>query len=423
MLSALDLVRRIDAGALTPAAIVDMCAAAIDAGESEIGAFAFLDIEAARRAAQSAAALTALPLRGLPVGIKDIFDTAAFPTEYGSPIYRGHRPVADASAVAMVRRAGGIVLGKTVATELAHMNPAKTRNPVNPAHTPGGSSSGSAAAIAAGMLPIALGTQTGGSVIRPAAFCGVAGFKPSYGLIPTVGAKCFSWQLDTVGLFAAGIADVAFACAAITDRDLRIDNVAPPAPRIGLVRGHLWPEASEAMQRAVATAAEAAARTGARVADADLPPIFEAAWQAHPTIQDYEAFRALAFEYDHHRERIAPITRELLDGAATITAETYDAARRTVRQGRQALGDLWREHDILLTPSAQGAAPRGFGTTGSAAFNRLWTLMGTPAANVPGLVDSDGLPLGIQVIGPFGRDRAMLQAALFLEKAIAQHLS
>jgi Asp-tRNA(Asn)/Glu-tRNA(Gln) amidotransferase A subunit family amidase len=422
MLSALDLARRIEAGELTPASVVDLCAAAIAAREDEIGAFVALDLERARRrAVESGAALRAAPLRGLPVGFKDIFDTADFATEYGSPIYRGNRPAADAAVVAMARRAGGIVLGKTASTELAHMHPTKTRNPINPAHTPGGSSSGSAAAVAAGMLPLAFGTQTGGSVIRPAAFCGVAGFKPSYKILPTVGVKAFSWHLDTVGLFAAGVSDVAFAAAAITDRDLRVDRHAPAAPRIGLMRTHLWAEASGAMQRAVETAAKAAADAGAHVEDMAMPAILEDAWRAHPIIQDYEAYRALAFEYDHHRERIAPVTRELLDAAASITADGYDAARRTTRLARQALMDVMSDCDVLLTPSAPGAAPLTLASTGSAAFNRLWTLTGTPAVNVPGLRDPDGLPLGIQVVGRFGRDRATLEAALFVEKALAQH--
>ena len=419
MLSALGLARRIEAGELDPAAVVDLCAEAIAAREAEIGAFAALDVDGARRCAQgSAAALAATPLRGLPVGIKDIVDTAGFPTEYGTPIYRGNRPPADAAVVSMVRRAGGLVLGKTVTTAFAHMQPAKTRNPVNPDHTPGGSSSGSAAAVAAGMVPIALGTQTGGSTIRPAAFCGVAGFKPSYKLIPTVGVKCLSWHLDTVGLFAASIADVAFAAAAITGRDLKVD--APAAPRVALVRTHLWREASSDMQRAVETAVKAAARAGARVEDVPLPPILEEAWRAHPVIQDYEAYRALAFEYDRHRDRIAPMTRESLTAAATITADAYDAARRTTRLARRALSELMADHDVLLTPSAPGAAPRGLGSTGSPIFNRLWTLMGTPAVNVPGLADPAGLPLGIQVVGRFGRDRATLAAALFIEQAIAR---
>jgi len=419
MLSALDLARRVEAGELTPVAIVDLCAEAIAARDAEIGAFVALDIARARAAAEGSA-LRGAPLRGLPVGIKDIFDTADLPTEYGSPIYRGHRPAADAAAVCMVRRAGGLVLGKTASTEFAHMNPAKTRNPVNPAYTPGGSSSGSAAAVAAGMLPIAFGTQTGGSVIRPAAFCGVAGFKPSYKLIPTVGIKCFSWHLDTVGLFAADVADVAYAAGAMTGRELSVDRRPPAAPRIAFVRSHLWPEASAAMQGAVETTAGAAARAGARVDEVELPPVLEEAWSVHPTIQDYEAYRALAFEYDRYRDRIAAVTRDLLDNAAAITAEAYDAARRTTRLARQAFNELMTEYDAVLTPSAPGAAPRGLASTGSAIFNRLWTLIGAPAVNVPGLVDAEGMPLGVQVIGRFGRDQATLEAALFVARALRQ---
>src|SRR5215813_5662122 len=241
MLSALELVRQIEAGALTPRAVIDHCAETIAKRDADVGAFVALDVEAARERADR---LATLPLRGLPIGVKDIYDTADLPTEYGSAIYAGHRPKADAAMVALIRRAGGVVIGKTVTTEFASLEPGRTRNPHNLAHTPGGSSSGSAAAVAAGMVPIALGSQTGGSVIRPAAYCGVAAFKPSFRLLPTVGMKCFSWSLDTVGLFAADIADVAFATAAISGRDLRIDALELAPPRIALVRTQSWGEAS-----------------------------------------------------------------------------------------------------------------------------------------------------------------------------------
>jgi len=418
MLAALDLARRIEAGELTPRAVVEICAEAIAANESKIGAFVTLNLDAARGAADETRLVT-LPLRGLPVGIKDIYDTADLPTQYGSPIYSGFRPRADSVAVALVRRAGGLILGKTVTTQFAFMVPAGTRNPRNLAHTPGGSSSGSAAAVAAGMVPIALGSQTAGSVIRPAAFCGVAGFKPSYGLIPTAGMKCLAWHLDTVGLYGAGVADVAFAAAAITGRDLRVDRTAPAAPRIGFARTHLWPQASAAMQGAVETAARAAQRAGASVIELTLPPMLEEAYRAQFIIQDYEAFRSLAFEYDRHRDEVARPLREHLDRAAAIKVEDYDAARRTASRGRRALADFMSEIDVMLVPSAPGAAPQGLGSTGDAAFNRLWTLMGTPCVNVPGLDDGD-LPLGVQIVGRFGGDREALQAALFVERAIVQ---
>jgi len=306
-----------------------------------------------------------------------------------------------------------------VTTEMASLVPSVTRNPRNLAHTPGGSSAGSAAAVAAGMVPIAFGTQTAGSVIRPAAFCGVAGFKPSYRLIPMVGVKDVSWHLDTAGLFGAGVADVAFAADAILQRDLRVDRGTPAAPRIGLARTHLWPQASAAMQKAVETAARIAEAAGAKVAELTLPPILEQAYAAQFTVQDYENFRALAFEYDRHREQIDARLREQLDRAATITAERYDTERRTASRARQVLADAMSDYDVILTPSAPGAAPHGLASTGDPMFNRLWTLMGAPCVNVPGLSENE-LPLGVQTVGRFGRDRGTLEAALFLEQAIAR---
>jgi len=418
MLSVLDLVRRLDAGKTKPRAIVELCAETIAAREPEVGAFVALDIEAARKAADEPR-LSSSQLRGLPIGAKDIYDTADLPTQYGSPIYAGYRPRADAAAVSLARRAGGIVLGKTATTEFASLVPAATRNPRNLAHTPGGSSSGSAAAVAAAMLPVAFGSQTAGSVIRPASFCGVAGFKPSYRLIPTVGMKCYAWHLDTVGLFAANVADVAYAATAITERPLRVDEKAPAAPRIGLLRTHLWSKASAAMHAAIDTAARAAEANGATVTDLEMPEILQEAYRAQFIIQDFEAFRSLAYEYDNHRDQIGPPLREQLDRAAAITVENYDAARGTASRARRSLGDFMRDVDVILTPSAPGAAPHGLGFTGDPAFNRLWTLMGTPCVNVPGLSDGE-LPLGVQIVGDFGCDRGALEAALFVERAIAR---
>ena len=421
MLSALGLARRLEAGELTPRRVVEMCAEAVAAREGDVGAFVTLDLEAARRATEDKR-LAFSPLRGLPVGFKDIFDTADLSTQYGSPIYAGYRPPADASAVVLTRQAGGIVVGKTVTTQFASLVPSPTRNPHNVAHTPGGSSAGSAAAVAAGMVPLAFGTQTAGSVIRPAAFCGVAALKPSYRLIPMVGVKTVSWHLDTAGLFGAGVADVAFAAAAILQRDLRVDRTAAAAPRLGLARTHLWPKASPAMQKAVETAARIAAAAGAAVTDLHLPPILEEAFAAQFVIQDYENIRALAFEYERHRERIDTLLRDQLDRAVAITADDYDTARRTASRARQVLADVVADCDAILTPSAPGAAPHGLGATGDPMFNRLWTLMGAPCVNVAGLSDDNGLPLGVQIVGRFGRDRAALEAALFVERAIARKI-
>jgi Asp-tRNA(Asn)/Glu-tRNA(Gln) amidotransferase A subunit family amidase len=417
MLSALALARRIEAGALTPRAVVEMCAEAIAAREGEIGAFTALDIESARRVADS---LASMPLRGLPVGMKDIFDTVDFPTAYGSSIYAGHRPKTDAAMVMAVRRAGGVILGKTVTTEFASLQPAGTRNPHNPAHTPGGSSSGSAAAIAAGMLPISFGSQTGGSVIRPAAYCGVAGYKPSFRLLPTIGMKAFSWSLDTIGVFGAGVEDVAFAAAATTGRDLRIDGSASNTPSIALLRTHMWSEATPDMQAAVERTARIAEAAGARVTELVLPEIFEDAIRCHGIVQDHEAFRALAFEYDRHRDLLGPILAEQLSKAAAITTDQYDEARRATRRARQTFADLMAKTDVILTPSASGAAPHGLAATGLPTFNRLWTLLGPPCINVPGIADSRGLPLGVQIVGRFARDKIALGIAGFVENSLAR---
>jgi Asp-tRNA(Asn)/Glu-tRNA(Gln) amidotransferase A subunit family amidase len=419
MLSALGLARAIEAGELTPARALDLCADAIAKRESEVAAFVTLDLEGARAAVETPG-VKDKPLRGLPVGLKDIFDTADMPSEYGSPIYLGHRPRADASLVALIRRNGGALIGKTVTTQFAHSDPGKTRNPHNLAHTPGGSSSGSAAGVAAGFFPIAIGTQTGGSMIRPASYCGVAGFKPSYRLLPSVGMKYVSWHLDTAGLFAASVADVAFAAGAISDRDLRVDRTTPSSPRIGVLRDQPWPAASADMLAALDKVARAASHANARVRDIKLTPVLAGAFKAHTTIQAYEAARSLASEYERHRDQLAKGVLELVEQGFAISAATYDEARRTASQARGALSDVMADIDVILSPSAPGAAPKGLGSTGSSTFNRLWTLMGTPCVNVPGLADTGGLPLGVQVIGRFGQDRGTLEAALFIESLVAR---
>jgi Asp-tRNA(Asn)/Glu-tRNA(Gln) amidotransferase A subunit family amidase len=414
MLSLLDLLRRIDAGELTPAASIRAAHDAIVAADAGIGAF--VDVDGAAKAQASG------PLRGIAVGVKDIIDTADMPTEMGSPIYAGWRPKADAPVVQALRQAGATPIGKTVTTPFAYIDPAGTRNPRDPGHTPGGSSSGSAAAVAAGMVPLALGTQTGGSVIRPASYCGVAAAKPSFRLIPTVGVKCFSWALDTVGVFAATVADAAYALAAVTSRsDLRIDARRPETPRIGVVTQDFAGEPEADSAAALAAAARACEKAGASVRSAALSPLFAAAWAAHPPLQDYEARHAYAWEYARHRDALPPLLRKLLDDAQGITAAAYDDARRAAHHARGALDDVFAECDVLLTFSAPGSAPETLASTGSARFNRLWTLMGNPCVNVPGLAGAKGLPVGVQIIAPFGRDARALLAARFVEEAIAAH--
>jgi Asp-tRNA(Asn)/Glu-tRNA(Gln) amidotransferase A subunit family amidase len=413
MLSALALARDIDTGRRSPAAVLAMARDAIAAQEPTIRAFAYLQPDPTVGAVASR-------LRGLPVALKDNIDTCDMPTTYGSPAYAGYVPRVDAAIAVMARRAGATLVGKTVSTEFAYFTPGPTRNPANPEHTPGGSSSGSAAAVAAGMVPVALGSQTAGSIIRPAAYCGVTGFKPSFKLAPALGLKPFAWSLDTVGYFAKSVADVAFATGAIVDRDLRVDAGPPSPPRLALIRTHLWPQASPAMQVALERAAKAAEAAGAKVVEIVLPPLFEDAWRAQITIMGYESARALGHEIEHHRAHLSGRLTTLLDEGLVIPAETYDEARRTANRARKAMTDLLADSDAILTPSAPGSAPAGIAATGDPMFNRLWTLLGMPCINVTGLRDHAGLPLGIQIVGRFGRDKAALEAALFLETALTR---
>ena len=324
--------------------------------------------------------------------------------------------------VMMVRRAGGVILGKTVTTELASLQPAGTRNPRNLAHTPGGSSSGSAAAVAAGMLPIAFGSQTGGSVIRPAAYCGVAGYKPSFRLMPTVGMKAFSWSLDTVGRVRRRRRGRGL-CRRRHHRpgSARRWRDARRRRRLRSTRTHLWPEATPDMQAAVERAARAAEAAGSKIIELVLPPIFEETVRCHGIIQDYEAFRALAYEYDRHRDRLGPILREQLDKAAAITPDQYDEARRTTRRARQMLAGLMSDLDVILTPSAPECRPaRAWARPASRPSTGSGPCSGTPCVNVPGMVDGSGLPLGVQIVGRFARDKVALAAARFVETALAR---
>ncbi|MCC2113635.1 MAG: amidase, partial [Hyphomicrobiales bacterium] len=291
------------------------------------------------------------------------------------------------------------------------------KNPWNADCVPGGSSGGSAAAVAAGMVPFAIGSQTGGSIIRPAAFCGVAGFKPSFRMIPTIGMKAFSWTLDTVGFFAPSVAAVAFFTAAITGRDLAVETESRP-PRIGIVHTHVWHEATGEMRAAVERGARLAADAGAEIAEIELAGQFSEAFAAHQIIQDHQAAIALAYELDNHRDQLSLILRDTLDYGRTISVIDYDTARRTARATRLLLRDAFQEVDVLLTPSAPGPAPEGLGSTGSSIFNRLWTLMGVPTVNVPGLQAANGLPLGLQIVGPHGRDRETLAAAAWFETVL-----
>ena len=416
MQSVLSILNAIERGETTPLKAMERCFDAIAALDADIGAFRTV---ADRDATLAATAAASGPLAGLSVGVKDIFDTHDMPTEFGSAIYAGNQPTSDAAVVAMMRAKGAAVAGKTVTTEFAFLNPAGTRNPRNLTHTPGGSSSGSAAAVAAGMVPVAIGTQTGGSVIRPAAYCGVVGYKPSFRLIPMVGVKAFSWSIDTAGFFAAGIGDAAEFVARLTGRALAVEPIDPGALRIGLYRTSLWNEASADMRAAVELAAERSAKAGATVIEVEEPAALAAARDAHLRLQNFEAAMALAFEYEQHRDKLSEVLRKNLEQGRATTPEAYDGARRIARRARHETGALFETVDVLLTPAATGAAPEGLSSTGSPIFNKLWTLTGNPCVNVPGLSDAGGLPLGVQIVARFGRDRLALSAASWLEDLLA----
>jgi amidase len=417
-LSAAEAARRIAAGELTSEALVAACLDRIAAREKDVLAWAHLDPQLALAQARALDRERPRgPLHGVPVGIKDVIDTADMPTEYNSPIYRGHRPRADAACVAVLRRAGCVILGKTVTTEFANNHPAKTRNPHNPAHTPGGSSSGSAAAVADGMVPLALGTQTGGSTIRPASYCGVTGMKPSFNSINRAGLKFVSESLDTIGLFARGAEDAALLLHVLSGRALPDGKTAANRkPRIGLFRTPRWQEAGAAVQAAVESAAARLAQAGARVTALEAPDGYAALYDEQERLMRFETARALAWEHAHHAgELSASLRSRIEDGWARPRAE-YDAARTLARDCRGAFADRMRDLDFLVTPGTTGEAPATLATTGNSLFNRVWTLLGVPCVTLPFGTGPAGLPLGVQLVGAFDRDTELLGWSAWAER-------
>ena len=396
----------------------DAADAAAQEHEGDVRAYVNAEDAAMRRARLRAGA--AGPLAGLPFGAKDVFDTAELPTEYGSPIYAGNQPAADAVVVARLKAAGGALYAKTVTTEFASFHPGPTRNPHNLDHSPGGSSSGSAAAVAAGMLPFAIGTQTGGSVIRPAAFCGVVGFKPTFDLLPTPGTKAFAWTLDTIGVFTNRVADAGFVVEAVTGR--RFDAAVPGKElRIGICRTPMADDMDDEMAEAFDFAARHLTDYGFAVSNLELPDIFAKAHKAHDVINDYEGALSLSHEWFAHRDRISDRLKAIIEAGIAYDTATYDAARQTMKAARLALTRIWNGLDVIVAPSAPGAAPHGIETTGSSVMNRLWTAMGVPCVNIPGMVSRGGLPLGIQVIGPAMSDARTIAAAEAVEAAFRPH--
>jgi Asp-tRNA(Asn)/Glu-tRNA(Gln) amidotransferase A subunit family amidase len=417
-LSAAEAARRIAAGEATAEALAAACLERIAARDDAVRAWAFIH---GKQALAEARELDRMPrqsaLHGVPFGIKDIIDTAELPTEYNSPIYRGHRPKADAACVALLRSKGCLILGKTVTTEFANNHPSPTRNPHNPAHTPGGSSSGSAAAVADFMVPAALGTQTGGSVIRPAAYCGAFAIKPSFGSINRAGAKFVAESLDTIGIFSREPEDLALALEVLSGRPAA-DFTAPAGkPRIGLCRTPRWEDADAATMANLEQAANRLEQAGASVRNFDLPPGSDQLFDRHKVIMGFETARALAWEYTTFPGEISQSLKPRLDEGWKVSRADYDAVRETARQCRRALAERLREVDFLLTPSAPSEAPASHASTGDPVFNRAWTLFGVPCVTVPYGKGAHGLPLGVQLVGPFDSDMALIGWAEWCRKS------
>jgi Asp-tRNA(Asn)/Glu-tRNA(Gln) amidotransferase A subunit family amidase len=415
-LTATAATRQIREGRLQPLDLMEACLARIATREPSVRAFAWFDADAARRAT---AAVRPGPLHGLPIGVKDVLDTADIPSEYGSPIWRGWRPRADAAAVAWARAAGGVAIGKTVTTEFATRKPGPTANPHNLRHTPGGSSSGSAAGVADGLFPLAYGTQTAGSVIRPAAFCGVVGYKPSYGMINRFGMKLMAESLDTVGVMARTVADCALFAGTVAGRELGDPDARPErAPRIGICRSPAWDGAAPETQALLPRVAAALGRAGAHVVDRELSPAVASIARAHPIVMNHESGRALGWELANAREQISEGLRERLEfGLSQSEASVADARAVFDRAQREFPADM-AGLDALVTPSAPGQAPAGLAWTGDPAFNLIWTSLHVPCVTVPAGTGPDGLPLGIQIVTRIGEDRQALAWAQWVAAAI-----
>jgi Asp-tRNA(Asn)/Glu-tRNA(Gln) amidotransferase A subunit family amidase len=416
-LTATEAARLIRDGRLTPVDLMESCLARIAEREDAVRAFAWFDPAVARHAAAEAGPGR---LHGLPIGVKDVLDTAEMPSEYGSPIWRGWRPRADAAPVAWARAAGAVAIGKTVTTEFATRKPGPTGNPHNLKHTPGGSSSGSAAGVADGFFPLAFGTQTAGSVLRPAAYCGVVGYKPTFGMINRHGLKLMSESLDTVGVIARSVADCALFAGAVAGRDLGDPDARPErAPRIGICRSPAWDKALPETQALLPRVAAALGRAGASVSERELSPGVAAVAEAHPIVMNNESGRALGWELANAREQISEGLRERLDFGLSQTEAAVTEAHAVFDRAQREFPACMEGLDALVTPSAPGQAPAGLEWTGDPAFNLIWTSLHVPCVTVPAGTGPDGLPLGIQIVTRIGEDRQALAWAQWVAAAIA----
>jgi Asp-tRNA(Asn)/Glu-tRNA(Gln) amidotransferase A subunit family amidase len=425
-------------GRLSSAELVADCLARIDEVDARIEAWAFLDRDYALRQAEDADARRKQgkptgPLHGVPIGIKDIFDTGDMPTELGSPFWAGRAPRRDAAAVARLRAAGAVIMGKTVTTEYAYFHPGKTSNPHDVARTPGGSSSGSAAAVAAAMVPGAIGSQTNGSVIRPASFCGIVGFKPSHGLIPRSGALLLSRTLDHVGVFTRTVEDAALMAEVMAGFDEEDPDTRPRAkppfvtvaasepplpPRFAFVRTPVWDQAEPATRHGFDELVQALGDDAAEIA---LGPAFADCIERHRTIMEVEMAHNLHRDYEKAGEQLSRTLRSLIERGRTRTAIDYTAAVAAIAPLNAALEVVFNEYDAIITPAAPGEAPRGLESTGNPVFCTIWTYLGTPVVTLPLLQSEAGLPIGVQLVGRRGNDARLLRTARWLVSTISGH--
>jgi Asp-tRNA(Asn)/Glu-tRNA(Gln) amidotransferase A subunit family amidase len=436
-LSALETAAAVRDGRIRAEELTRACLDRIEAREAEVQAWAFLDPEHARKQARAAddwrkRGRPLGPLHGMPVGVKDIVDTADMPTENGTVLHAGRRPHQDATLVSLLRAAGAVILGKTVTTELAVYGPNQTRNPHNPEHTPGGSSSGSAAAVADGMVPLAIGTQTNGSVIRPASFCGVYGYKPSHGLIPRTGVLTQSPPLDTVGVMAAdldGLALLAEPLMAFDAKDpasqprarpqlLDVLNAALPVPpKLAFVRSPVWDQAAEDTKAGFAELVDALRE---RVEEVVLSASFDDAIEIHRTIMEADLAKSFGREYERGRDQLSARLREMIEAGQRVLAVDYNRALERAAALNASLDHLFQQYDAVLTPAAPGEAPRGLGSTGSPVFCTTWTLCGVPAVTLPLMTGASGLPIGVQLVGEKGDDARLLRTARWLIETVRE---
>ncbi|GAB4225361.1 MAG: amidase [Kiloniellaceae bacterium] len=436
-LDAVELRDRLASGALRAAELAGACLAAVERREPEVGAWAWLDsdhvMQQARKLDEARTAGRPLgPLHGLPVGLKDIIDTESIPTENGTPLDSGRKPWSDAYVVKRLKQAGALIMGKTVTTELALRAPGKTRNPHNPAHTPGGSSSGSAAAVAAGMVPLALGTQTVGSMIRPASYCGVVGYKPTFGSIPRSGVLSQAPSLDTLGVFATSIGGAALLADCLFGQDdgdpatklvptPRLPEIAaappPVKPAFALVRQPAWDSATVDVHEGFAELAEA---LGEACDEVELPAAFKEALQLCELVQLAELSKSYHHYEKRGRDQLSAEMQSAIDEGRKILAHDYLAALDWPKLLNDALEAIFSRYDAILTPASPGAAPEGLASTGSPAFNGIWTFCGSPAITLPLLQAENGLPIGVQLVGRRGDDGRLLRSARWLTDFLAQ---